>query len=271
MTTFNESLHPRGQAANAGQFRQTFNDAPASSLLIDDRFLDGELVVFNGDAGTESELDDVRGVEGHVTPLPLSEYDRAEAGAMYRFRSTDGSVQVDAFEHELTEVSQAPAADQPVNAFHELLHDVNTMGGDEIRSLDDDTLLRLDAYLLQAASRVQAARQERGLKHPKSDDALAVDQLALVDYRNITEDEIAKAWMAGVTQGKVGGVIRTKSDFYNHARDEHGEEDETVIDRAWATFTSEDGLEYHNEEGTWGGAEYLTWTNTVGEELDKAR
>lgn len=32
MTTFDESLHPRGQAANSGQFREKRNDAPAGAL-----------------------------------------------------------------------------------------------------------------------------------------------------------------------------------------------------------------------------------------------
>lgn len=32
MSTFTETLHPRGQAANAGQFRAKTNDAPAGIL-----------------------------------------------------------------------------------------------------------------------------------------------------------------------------------------------------------------------------------------------
>ncbi|MBN9214107.1 MAG: hypothetical protein J0J04_04700 [Microbacterium sp.] len=36
MSTFDESLHPRGQAANAGQFRTKSNDAPAGTLASDD-------------------------------------------------------------------------------------------------------------------------------------------------------------------------------------------------------------------------------------------
>lgn len=35
MTTYDESLHPRGQAANAGQFREKHNDAPTGSLTAD--------------------------------------------------------------------------------------------------------------------------------------------------------------------------------------------------------------------------------------------
>lgn len=32
MSTFNETLHPRGQAANAGQFASKSNDAPENAL-----------------------------------------------------------------------------------------------------------------------------------------------------------------------------------------------------------------------------------------------
>lgn len=35
MTTFNETLHPRGQATNAGQFREKSNDAPTTALRTD--------------------------------------------------------------------------------------------------------------------------------------------------------------------------------------------------------------------------------------------
>lgn len=272
MSTFTETDHPRGQAANAGQFRSKENDAPSETLSErKDVFSDGQAVMFTGDGSTESELGDAVGVQGMVTPLAPSEYDRADTGPMYKFRALDGSIQVDAFEDELAPIP-TPAS-SPVTEWHDLLADVNTMGGDEIRSLDDETLLRLDSYLLRAAARVQAATAERGLRHERTGSTSDVDQLELVDYRNVTEAQVASAYIAGVSQGIAGGVLRTKGDFYDHAMDQHGERDQEVIDRAWRNFRDEDRLAEHNEDGPsgWGWGEYQKWTSTVAAELERAR
>lgn len=269
MSTFAETDHPRGQAANAGQFRMKENSAPTGKLATpSDR---GENPILSGilrnavaqDRRESPPIEDLRDTARYVLgALDDGEYDIAHSpGQLAHARRV------------LTRLVNFPPAHAPAAPvdWQGLLSDVNTMGGDEIRALDDDTLLRLDSYLLRAAARVQAATAERGLRHERTGSSTDVDQLELVDYRNVTEAQVSAAYLAGVSQGIAGGVLRTKDDFFNHAKDEHGEPDDEVVERAWATFQSEDGLQFHDQEGSWGQSEYEVWTTTVGEELDKAR
>lgn len=331
MSTFVESQHPRGQAKNAGQFREKENSAPSAALVFDHWEWEQILV----GAGTLGARDALRGVEiaednevglaasfeMEVGRSAASEDEQSAWSAAYRTgwevaSKQDSNPDVDKLlstyedakaeyigatnnrrnaedDYESYEDAMMGLVDDMASALRHhraegttvssvepasvaewqgLLADVNTMGGDEIRSLDDATLLRLDSYLLRAAARVQAATAERGLRHERTGRTTDVDKLELVDYRNVTEAQVASAWVAGVSQGIVGGVIRTKDDFYNHAMDELGEGDEELVARAWEKFHADNGLDAHNsDEHSWGRQEYLTWSSTIAESLNDAR
>lgn len=254
MTPFDESRHPR---ANTGQFRSKENDAPSGTLELSSR----ELTPDETAASVAADFYEFGPPEDGIKSGYL------ETGVVQR-------MMVAAIESDRRQRGM-PAATMPtpVSEWQVLLADVNTMDRDEIRSLNDETLLRLDAYLLHAAARIQAARASRGLRHQRTGSTTDVEQLELVDYRNVTEAQVASAYIAGVSQGIAGGVLRTKGDFYDHAMDQYGEDDQEVIDRAWQNFHAEDGLAEHNEDGPsgWGWVEYQKWTSTVAAEIDKAR
>lgn len=67
MSSYDDSLHPRGQAANAGQYRAKSNDAPAIVLDFED---DGEDILVS--AGREGALAAMRG-EDKPTPEVIFE------------------------------------------------------------------------------------------------------------------------------------------------------------------------------------------------------
>lgn len=109
----------------------------------------------------------------------------------------------------------APAEPASVTEWKNLLGDIRGMGGDEIRSLDDATLLRLDSYLLRAAARVQAARSERELSQPDAESAALEVVDRSMKHRTISEDAVdhmLNAWES--FDGDVSAFVRVWTSYF---------------------------------------------------------
>lgn len=164
-----------------------------------------------------------------------------------------------------------PSYEARQDEWKNLVTDIGHWGGDEIRALDDKTLLEVESYLLRAAERVQAARQERGITQPDTGRVSDANTLEVIRYDHITEKQASDVWIAAQGQGVVGGVIRTKGDFYDKARDELDIDDDALIDRAWEKFSAGHGLKLHDADDSWGEAEYESFVSSVEDALDAAR
>lgn len=316
--TFDETLHPRGQASNGGQFRAKLIMPPAGALIPD--FEDGPSALLVS-AGKRGALDAMQGepqrsgeavfaylvgraVEAEdrdtvseiasayetafSTALPgshpidvavlLTRYEKAKSDYIGTINENDTD-EVAFEEHEdsmmglvddmaialrrqlASDSAPVPGYQQQINEWTELLADVNTMGGDEIRALDDDTLLRLDEYLLTAASRVQAARGERGLMH-KDSGAVSAAHLEVLDFRNVSEEQFDKVWVAASTQHEMAGVARNKTDFFSTIEQEHEDATTEQKEEAWANFVKS-GLLTDHAELPWAERESNSWWHIV--------
>jgi len=109
------------------------------------------------------------------------------------------------------------------------------MSNEEIRQLAPRQRQHLLNQALHAAQRLQELMAEVGETLPKD-----APHLEVVDMGNLTEEHIAKVWVAGRNQQGARGVIRTKADFHNHAVDSIDLDEADItdehIDRAWAHY-----------------------------------
>lgn len=169
-------------------------------------------------------------------------------------------------EHSAPEVA-VPAYQQSIDEWQGLLADVNTMGGDEIRSLDDATLTRLHEYLLSAASRVQAAAEERGnITRPYGSDK-TTERLEVIDYSNVSTAQLGRVWSAANDNDDVASVLRDKADFFDQI-DEYATSEVTDEQKedAWTRFVDSGDFNDHVERIE--RADWESWTNGVADSLE---
>lgn len=84
MTAFDETLHPRGQATNAGQFREKTNSAPSGSLTVADAEARPTCPRHGGELGDDLQCEACVDVSGALCPVAADFGELAADAAAHR-------------------------------------------------------------------------------------------------------------------------------------------------------------------------------------------
>ncbi|AUG29392.1 DUF7007 domain-containing protein [Microbacterium hominis] len=84
MTSFDETLHPRGQATNAGQFREKTNSAPSGSLTVADAEARSTCPRHGGELGDDLQCEACDDVSGALCPVAADFGELAADAAAHR-------------------------------------------------------------------------------------------------------------------------------------------------------------------------------------------